>query len=37
MVERIWSMLEARYGKRQSRTKGDRILLELLAFHMRPL
>jgi hypothetical protein len=35
-VERIFSILEARFGKRQSRSLRDRIMLELrLAFHKR--
>ena len=38
IVERIFSMLDARFGKRQSRTMANRILIELmLAFHQRPL
>mgnify|MGYP006230150317 CR=1 FL=1 len=38
MVERIFSMFEARFGKRTARSLADRITLELmLAFHERPL
>lgn len=38
IVERIFSMYDSRFGKRASRSMGDRILLELmLAFHKSPL